>query len=69
MIKNRQNSKNIKMGKYCPGSRNSLQYSKNYLLGMICVESEGDPTQPNLSGDGGLGLIHMQPLLCNKVWP
>mgnify|MGYP001615344618 CR=1 FL=1 len=39
---------------------------KNYLLGMICVESEGDPTQPNLSGDGGLGLIHMQPLLATK---
>src|SRR3989338_5009627 len=34
----------------------------SYLLGMICVESEGDPTQPNASGDGGLGLIHMQPL-------
>ena len=34
-----------------------------YLLGMICVESEGDPTQPNDLGDGGVGLIHMQPLL------
>ena len=39
---------------------------KNYLLGMICVESEGDPTQPNSSGDGGVGLIHMQPLLATK---
>jgi hypothetical protein len=35
------------------------------LLGMICVESEGDPTQPNELGDGGAGLIHMQPLLAN----
>lgn len=39
---------------------------RNYLLAMICVESEGDPTQPNLSGDGGVGLIHMQPLLATK---
>jgi soluble lytic murein transglycosylase-like protein len=38
---------------------------KDYLLGMICVESEGDPTQPNSSGDGGAGLIHMQPLLAS----
>lgn len=35
----------------------------SYLLGMICIESEGDPTQPNDLGDGGVGLIHMQPLL------
>ena len=35
------------------------------LLGMICVESEGDPTQPNGSGDGGAGLIHMQPMLAS----
>ncbi len=38
----------------------------DYLLGMMCIESEGDPTQPNNSGDGGVGLIHMQPLLASK---
>lgn len=38
----------------------------NYLLGMVCVESEGDPTKPNMLGDGGLGLIHMQPHLATK---
>ncbi len=38
----------------------------NYLLGMISQESFGDPTVPNLSGDGGAGLIHMQPLLTSK---
>ena len=27
---------------------------------------KGDPLNPNLSGDGGLGLIHMQPLLATK---
>ena len=36
---------------------------RDYLLGMICVESEGDPTQPNLGNDGGVGLIHMQPVV------
>ena len=35
------------------------------LMSMICVESEGDPTQPNASGDGGVGLIHMQPLMAS----
>jgi hypothetical protein len=39
---------------------------RDYLLAMICQESEGDPTQPNQSGDGGLGLIHMQPLMAEK---
>jgi hypothetical protein len=39
--------------------------SSRMLLGMICVESEGDPTQPNGSGDGGAGLIHMQPMLAS----
>ncbi len=39
--------------------------SSRRLLGMICVESEGDPTQPNDLGDGGAGLIHMQPLLAS----
>ncbi len=38
----------------------------NILLGMICVESEGDPTQPNAGDDGGLGLIHMQPSTASK---
>jgi len=37
-----------------------------YLLGMIAQESMGDPTLPNLGGDGGLGLIHMQPLLASQ---
>jgi len=36
------------------------------LLGMSCVESEGDPTQANDLEDGGLGLIHMQPLMASK---
>lgn len=36
------------------------------LLGMIMQESMGDPTLPNLSGDGGLGLIHMQPLMATR---
>jgi len=36
------------------------------LLGMICAESEGDPTQPNKLGDGGVGLVHMQPKLSTK---
>jgi len=36
-----------------------------YLLGMVAQESMGDPTLPNLIGDAGLGLIHMQPLLTN----
>ena len=31
------------------------------LLGMIAQESYGDPTEPNQLGDGGLGLVHMQP--------
>lgn len=35
-------------------------------LGMICSESEGDPTKPNSSGDGGAGLIHMQPLTASN---
>ena len=39
--------------------------SSRRLLGMICVESEGDPTQPNGSDDGGAGLIHMQPMLAS----
>ncbi|MBI2558456.1 transglycosylase SLT domain-containing protein [Candidatus Woesearchaeota archaeon] len=39
---------------------------KNYLLGMIGIESYGDPTLPNLLGDGGAGLSHMQPLLASK---
>jgi len=39
---------------------------KDYLLGMICVESGGDPARPNDLGDGGVGLIHMQPLLTDK---
>jgi len=33
----------------------------NILLGMIAQESYGDPTEPNQLGDGGLGLVHMQP--------
>jgi len=43
------------------GQRYSMPH--RVLLGMICVESEGDPTQPNRLGDGGVGLIHMQPLM------
>lgn len=38
----------------------------NLLLGMICVESEGNPAQPNARGDGGAGFIHMQPKLATK---
>src|SRR3989344_1390367 len=34
---------------------------KDYLLGMICVESKGLSIKPNEEGDGGVGLIHMQP--------
>lgn len=36
-----------------------------YLVGMIAQEAIGDPTMPNLGGDGGLGLIHMQPLVAH----
>lgn len=39
---------------------------KNVLLGMICAESEGDPSQPNAKGDGGAGSIHMQPKSATK---
>lgn len=39
---------------------------ENYLLGMACVESEGNPVQPNSLGDGGVGLIHQQPLMASK---
>jgi hypothetical protein len=39
---------------------------RDILTGMICQESEGDPTQPNQLGDGGLGLIHMQPLMAHE---
>jgi len=40
---------------------NRYRIPRRCLLGMVCAESEGDPTQPNASGDGGAGLIHMQP--------
>lgn len=47
-------------------SENKYGLPKDYLIGMMCVESEGDPTKPNSSGDGGAGVIHMQPLLSEK---
>jgi len=33
---------------------------KNTLAGMIMQESYGDPVQPNMRDDGGLGLMHEQ---------
>jgi len=33
---------------------------ENTLAGMIMEESYGDPVQPNNSGDGGLGVTHIQ---------
>jgi len=45
---------------------NRYSIPENLLLGMICAESEGDPTQPNARGDGGAGLIHMQPKMSTK---
>ena len=40
--------------------------SNDVLLGMICVESFGNPLLPNLQRDGGLGLIHMNPPLTHR---
>lgn len=39
---------------------------RDYLTAMACVESEGNPVQPNQLGDGGLGLIHMQPYMAAR---
>ncbi|MGV8087323.1 MAG: hypothetical protein ACP5N1_06855 [Candidatus Woesearchaeota archaeon] len=47
-------------------SENKYGLPKDYLIGMMCVESEGDPTRPNDSGDGGAGVIHMQPSMSKK---
>ncbi|MFZ2150464.1 MAG: twin-arginine translocation signal domain-containing protein [Candidatus Absconditicoccaceae bacterium] len=33
---------------------------RGLLMAMMAQEGMGDPTMPNLSGDGGLGLIHIQ---------
>jgi len=33
---------------------------KYTLAGMIMLESYGDPVQPNETGDGGFGLVHVQ---------
>lgn len=33
---------------------------KDTLAGMIMEESCGDPVQPNNTGDGGLGIVHVQ---------
>lgn len=38
---------------------------KNLLLAMIMQESYGNPIQPNMRMDGGLGLMHMQPVVAD----
>jgi hypothetical protein len=37
----------------------------NLLLAMVMQESYGNPIQPNMKMDGGLGLMHMQPVVAN----
>lgn len=39
---------------------------ENILLAMIMQESFGNPIQPNMQMDGGLGLMHMQPVVAHN---
>lgn len=39
---------------------------RGLLAGMIMEESYGNPVQPNSSGDGGLGLVHIQGVVAEE---